>query len=367
MNAHIALLPGDGIGPEVIGEARRTLEALAAQSGHRFTFEERPIGGRAIDETGDPLPPATLEACRRADAVLLGAVGGPKWDDPQAPKRPEDGLLALRKELKLFANLRPVRPRPDLAASSPLRAEVLRGVDLLIVRELTGGLYFGRPRGREKTGGEVKAVDTLVYTGSEIRRLVELGFQMAQGRRGHLTSVDKANVLETSRLWRSVVDKVAEEYPDVTVQHLLVDAAAMRLIRAPTEFDVVVTENLFGDILSDEASVLTGSLGMLPSASLGSGGGGIFEPVHGSAPDIAGRGTANPTGALLSAGLLLRHALRLSQEADELERAVDAVLASEIRTPDLGGSSTTTEFAAAVRQALSVRREPAAESSTREA
>lgn len=365
MNASIALLPGDGIGPEVIEEARRALEAMAGLFDHQFTFEEHPIGGAAIDATGDPLPTATLEACRRADGVLLGAVGGPKWDDPEAPVRPEEGLLGLRKELELFANLRPVRPHPDLAEVSPLRAEVLQGADLLIVRELTGGLYFGRPRGRESVGDEVRAVDTLVYTESEIGRLVDLAFRIAQGRRRRLTSVDKANVLESSRLWRSVVDKVGEEYPDVAVEHMLVDAAAMRLVSAPADFDVVVTENLFGDILSDEASVLAGSLGLLPSASLGEAGGGIFEPVHGSAPDIAGQGIANPAGALLSAALLLRHALALKEEADHLEAAVDAVLASRVRTPDLGGSHGTAEFGENVRQAITSRPVEAAAASRR--
>lgn len=361
MNASIALLPGDGIGPEVVEQARLGLETVGALFDHEFTFEEHLIGGAALEATGEPLPTATLEACRRADGVLLGAVGGPKWDDPEATQRPEDGLLGLRKELQLFANLRPIRPHPDLAEVSPLRSEVLQGADLLIVRELTGGLYFGRPRGRESVGDDVRAVDSLVYTGAEIRRLVDLAFQIARGRRGRLTSVDKANVLESSRLWRSVVDEVAARYPEVTVEHMLVDAAAMRLVSAPTDFDVLVTENLFGDILSDEASVLAGSLGLLPSASLGNGGGGIFEPVHGSAPDIAGQGIANPVGALLSAALLLRHALGLFQEADRLQGAVDAVLASGVRTPDVGGANTTAEFGQTVEQELAAPRPEAAE------
>ena len=352
MKAHLILLPGDGIGPEVIREAQLTLEQVANSYGPQFTCEERLMGGAAIDESDEPLPAATLEACRQADAVLLGAVGGPKWDDPEAKRRPEQGLLGLRKGLDLFANLRPILPHPDLSKASPLRPELLQGVDLMIVRELTGGLYFGQPRGREAIGEEVRAVDSLVYTSSEIRRLVTLAFQLAEGRRNHLTSVDKANVLETSRLWRSVVDEVASDFPGVRVEHLLVDSAAMRLIESPAAFDVLVTENMFGDILSDEASVLAGSIGLLPSASIGTQGGGVYEPVHGSAPDIAGKGIANPVGALLSAALLLRQALKLSQEAGALEKAVADVLASGVRTPDLGGPNSTTEMGQAVRQAL---------------
>lgn len=355
MNARIVLLPGDGIGPEVIDEARKLLEHVAQLCGHRFTFETYLIGGAAIDALGEPLPASTLEACRRADAVMLGAVGGPKWDLPDSRRRPEDGLLGLRKELDLFANLRPVRPHPDLMHVSPLRPEHMQGVDLLIVRELTGGLYFGRPSSLEDVEEDVRAVDTLEYTGSKIRRLVEKAFQLAEGRRNHLISVDKANVLQSSRLWRSVVDELAALHPKVTVEHILVDTAAMLLVSSAASFDVLVTENLFGDILSDEASILVGSIGLLPSASLGVNGGGLFEPVHGSAPDITGQGIANPIGALLSAALLLNHALDLPAEAGHVEAAVASALASGVRTPDLGGSASTADMGAAVRQMLSAK------------
>jgi 3-isopropylmalate dehydrogenase len=360
MDAQIVLLPGDGIGPEVTSVARQALEWTADLFGHRFTFAEHPIGGVAIETLGSPLPQATLNACRSADGVLLGAVGGPQWDSPDAATRPEDGLLGLRKELGLYANLRPVRVVPELVNASPLRPELLQDVDLLIVRELTGGLYFGQPRGRETRGDEVRAVDTLEYTSSEIRRLVELAFKLAAARRARVTSVDKANVLETSRLWRTVVEEVAERNPQVDHEHMLVDAAAMRLMQAPAGFDVLVTENMFGDILSDEASVLAGSLGLLPSASLGDGGVGVFEPVHGSAPDIAGQGIANPVGALLSAAMLLRHSLHLTEEAAQLEDAIDHVLGEGIRTPDLGGSARSAEFGEAVGAALATRRSTAA-------
>lgn len=352
MEATIVLLPGDGIGPEVTEEARRSLERLAGLFGHHFHFEEHSIGGIALDSMGDPLPKATLEACRRSQAVLLGAVGGPQWDDPKAAKRPEDGLLGLRKGLGLYANLRPVRPFPALIETSPLRPDRLQGVDLLIVRELTGGLYFGQPRGRETRDGEIHAVDTLEYTSAEIRRLVQVAFELAASRRGKLTSVDKANVLETSRLWRSIVDQLAPDYREVSVDHMLVDAAAMRLMRDPASFDVLVTENMFGDILSDEASVLAGSLGLLPSASLGARGTGLFEPVHGSAPDIAGQGIANPIGSLLSAAMLLRHALSLEDEAAQLEAAVAMALDAGVLTPDLGGAAGSREVGEAVREAL---------------
>ncbi len=352
MKATIALLPGDGIGPEVIGQAQATLAHIADLFDHEFTFDTYPVGGAALDELDVPLPAATLAACKAADAVLLGAVGGPRWDDPSASARPEQALLQLRRELDVFANLRPVRADPQLADISPLKPSRLEGVDILIVRELTGGLYFGDPRGRERVGGELRATDTLTYTEAEIRRIVELAFAMAADRRGHLTSVDKANVLESSRLWREVVESVGAGCPEVAYEHMLVDAAAMRLMTDPAHFDVLVTENLFGDILSDEASVLTGSLGMLPSASLGADGPGLYEPVHGSAPDIAGQGIANPVGALLSAAMLLRHSLQLPTEASHLEAAVAEALAEGIRTPDLRGNHTTAEVGLAVQRQL---------------
>jgi len=336
MKAQIVLLPGDGVGPEVTGQARAVLEAVAKRSGHEFGFETQLIGGIAIDETGDPLPAATLSACKNANAVLLGAVGGPKWDDPNAKTRPEKGLLAIRKGLGLYANLRPVRTYPELIDASPLKAERIQGCDLLMLRELTGGLYFGKQY-REQTDRGLRVVDTLEYTDVEIERIVRLAFTLARGRRKKLTSIDKANVLESSRVWRQVATKVAADFPDITLEHQLVDSCAMRLVTAPNSFDVMVTENMFGDILSDEAAVLTGSLGMLPSASLGEGTLGLYEPIHGSAPDIAGRGIANPIGTILSAAMLLRHSLGLEKEAASIERAVEAALASGARTADLGG------------------------------
>jgi 3-isopropylmalate dehydrogenase len=358
MRATIVLLPGDGIGPEVVHEGRRALERVAARSGHELAFEEQLVGGAAIDAGGDPLPKETLAACERADAVLLGAVGGPKWDDPRAAVRPEQGLLGLRRALGLFANLRPVRVHPALAATSPLKEDRLAGVDVLFVRELTGGLYFGKPRLRETVGAVTRAVDTLEYTDEEIRRVVRLAFRLARGRRKLLTSVDKANVLESSRLWREVAAAVGAEHPDVRLEHQLVDSAAMRLVTAPRAFDVVVTENMFGDILTDEAAVLAGSLGLLPSASLGDGRRGLYEPIHGSAPDIAGKGIANPLGTIASAALLLRHSLGLEQEARALEDAIDAAIRSGARTADLrvpgqpGAPLTTREMGDAVLAAL---------------
>lgn len=352
MSAAIVLLPGDGIGPEVVAETRRLLEAVGAKFGRRFEFEEALIGGAAIDETGEPLPSATLAACERADAVLLGAVGGPKWDDPKAAVRPEQGLLGIRRALGLYANLRPVSRWDALAPASPLKAERLEGVDFLLVRELTGGLYFGEPRVREATEDGERAVDTLVYTDGEIRRIVRLACELARGRRGRVTSVDKANVLASSRLWREVASEVADEFPDVSLEHQLVDACAMRLITHAAEFDVVVTENMFGDILSDEASVLTGSLGLLPSASLGEDRRGLYEPVHGSAPDIAGQGVANPLAAMMSAAMLLRHSLGFGEEAAAVERAVGEALAAGATTPDLGGDRSTREVGERVRGAL---------------
>ena len=337
MKATIVLLPGDGIGAEVVREGRQVLEAVAASFDHQIAFDERRIGGIAIDEDGDPLPPATLEACAKADAVLLGAVGGPKWDDPKAKTRPEQGLLGLRKGLGLFANLRPVRVHPALAAASPLKPELLEGVDVLFVRELTGGLYFGKPRLREVVAGKRRAVDTLEYGEDEIARVVRLAFQLARGRKKRVTSVDKANVLESSRLWREIAVEISTEFPDVALDHQLVDSCAMRIVTSARSFDVVVTENMFGDILTDEAAVLAGSLGLLPSASVGEGTRGLYEPIHGSAPDIAGKGIANPIGTILSAAMLLRHSLGLAREADVVERAVASVIAAGARTADMGG------------------------------
>ena len=350
--SRVVLLPGDGIGPEVVAEARSVLDAAAARFGLALSYDEHLIGGCAIDATGQPLPEATLAACQEADAVLLGAVGGPRWDDPQAPVRPEQGLLGLRKGLDLFANLRPVRPHPALAAASPLKEERLRGVDIMVVRELTGGIYFGTPRRREPFAGGVRAIDTMVYTDTEIRRVVELAFRLAAGRRRRVTSIDKANVLETSRLWRQVATEVGAAHGGIRLDHQLVDAAAMRLITAPADFDVVVTANMFGDILTDEASVLAGSLGMLPSASLGAAALGLYEPIHGSAPDIAGKGVANPTGAILSAAMLLRHSLGHEEAACAIEDAVWACIEAGARTADLGGGMSTAAMGEAVRARL---------------
>src|ERR1700723_85223 len=325
MKASIAVLEGDGIGGEVTAEAVRALERVASRFDHRFEFESALLGGAAIDATGAPLPPPTLALAQRADAVLLGAVGGPKWSDPNAPVRPEQGLLQLRKALGLFANLRPVVPHPAVLDASPIKAELLRGVDIMVVRELTGGIYFG-----EKQRTATEAIDVCRYTVTEIERVVRAAAVLARARRRKLTSVDKANVLETSRLWRSVVERIMPaEFSDVAFEHMLVDSAAMHLLRRPRDFDVIVTENMFGDILTDEASMLAGSMGLLPSASLGEPGrGGLFEPIHGSAPDIAGRGIANPYAAILSAAMLLRYALKLESEARLLETAVfDAVTA----------------------------------------
>jgi len=331
MRARVAVLAGDGIGPEVTGEASRCLLAVARLFGHEVELTPLPFGGAAIDSSGDPLPPATLACCLEADAVLLGAIGGPRWSAPHAPVRPEAGLLRLRRELGTFANLRPVRVHPALTDASTLKAEVVSGVDLVFVRELTGGIYFG-----EKHRDAVRASDVCSYSATEIERIVRVAAELARSRRGRLTSIDKSNVLETSRLWREVSERVIErEFPGVHLEHMLVDAAAMHLIRRPLEFDVLVTENMFGDILTDEASMLAGSLGLLPSASLGGGRRGIYEPIHGSAPDIAGHGIANPYGAILSAALLLRHSLGLAAEAAALERAVADALAAGARTADL--------------------------------
>ena len=344
MKARIVTLPGDGIGPEVTAEAVRVLEAVARRGGHRFEFAERLMGGCSIDRHGVALTDETLADCQSADAVLLGAVGGPKWDAPTAKARPEQGLLALRKGLGVFANLRPVRVHPSLADASPLRPEKLVGVDMLVVRELTGGLYFGQPKGREQRDGHERAVDTLEYYDYEVRRVVELAFRLAQGRRNKVTSVDKANVLESSRLWRQVAMAVGREHPDVALEHMLVDTAAMRLVASPASFDVLVTENVFGDILTDEAAVIAGSMGLLPSASLGADGPGLYEPIHGSAPDIAGQDIANPIGTILSAALLVRHSLKLEREATAIESAVDRALEAGCRTADLGGDLATKQM-----------------------
>jgi 3-isopropylmalate dehydrogenase len=336
----IACLPGDGIGPEIMGAAQELLDRVGD-----FELAEHPVGGAAIDELGTALPEAVLDACRRADAVLLAAVGGPKWDstDPDAP-RPEQGLLGLRKGLGLFANLRPVRPSPALLESSPLRRERIEGTDLLVVRELTGGIYFG-DRGRVSANGGSSAFDTCVYEEGEIDRIARVAFRFARRR---VTSVDKANVLETSRLWREVVSAVATEHPDTDFDHLLVDNAAMQLVSRPTDFDVILTENMFGDILSDEAAMLTGSIGMLPSASIGLSRPGLFEPVHGSAPDIAGTGAANPFAMFGSVAMMLRYGLGREDEATGIESAVDRALEGGVLTRDLGGTAGTREATDAV-------------------
>jgi 3-isopropylmalate dehydrogenase len=338
----IVTLPGDGIGPEVLESALAVLAEVAPD----LEYEEHPIGGAAIDAAGTPLPDTTVAACKRSDGVLLAAVGGPRWDstDPDAP-RPEQGLLGLRQGLELYANLRPVRPLPALYQASPLRREIIERTDLLVVRELTGGIYFG-----EKGRADGRAHDVCSYTEEEIERIARVAFQAARSR---VTSVDKANVLETSRLWREVVTRVhSDEFPHVELEHLLVDNAAMRLVAAPRHFDVILTENMFGDILSDEAAMLTGSIGLLPSASLGGDGPGVFEPVHGSAPDIAGQGIANPLAMILSAAMFLRHGAGREADATRIESAVDRALEAGLRTGDLGGTATTAEATRAVLKEL---------------
>jgi 3-isopropylmalate dehydrogenase len=331
MKAQIAVLGGDGIGPEVVAEGLRVLRAVAQAFGHEFETTELPFGGVAIDSHGDPLPQETLAACLKADAVLLGAIGGPKWSAPTAKVRPEQGLLKIRKELGVYANLRPVRLWPALVNSSTLKPEVLEGVDLVFVRELTGGIYFG-----EKKRDATSASDLCTYTVAEIERITRVAARLAQQRRRKLTSIDKSNVLETSRLWREVCERVMKtEFPDVVLDHMLVDSAAMHLIRRPRDFDVLVTENMFGDILTDEASMLAGSLGLLPSASLGEGKRGLYEPIHGSAPDIAGKGIANPVGMIMSVAMMLRHSLGLNTEAEAVEKAIGAAIEEGARTPDI--------------------------------
>ena len=344
MTARIVLLPGDGIGPEITAAARRVLETVAIAFGHRFAFDTRLMGGCAIDEYGDPLPASTLEACRQADAILLGAVGGPRWDDPSAKTRPEAGLLSLRKELGLFANLRPITAHAQLLGASPLRRDLIEGVDILFFRELTGGIYFGESRLSEDG---TRAESVMEYSVPEIERIVRLAAAAARERRNKLTSVDKANVLEVSRLWRRVAARVMEEeFPDVDYEVVLVDAMAMHLISRPRDFDVVVTGNLFGDILTDEGSMLPGSLGMLPSASLGETQPGLYEPIHGSAPDIAGRDVANPLATILAAAMALRHSLHLEREARAVEDAVDAALDAGLRTADIAAGGPVVGTAA---------------------
>ena len=353
---NILIVPGDGIGPEIVKEGCKVLEAVSDRFGQRFELTEESVGGAAIDRWGVAIREETVERARRSDAVLFGAVGGPKWDDPNAAVRPEQAILRLRKELDLFANLRPTRAFPALLASSNLKPEVVSGVDFIFVRELTGGTYFAEPKKVWSEDGKRKAVDTCFYTEDEIARVLRVGFELARGRKKVLHSLDKANVMATSRLWRQVADEVAREYPDVQLVHMLADAAAMHLLRRPTDFDVMVADNLFGDMLTDEAAMLAGSLGLMPSASLGSGSLGLYEPIHGSAPDIAGQGRANPLATILSVALMFRHSLKLDAEARAVEQAVDDVLARGLRTPDLAGGDadalSTSEMGDAVATAL---------------
>jgi len=344
VKASIVVLGGDGIGPEVTAEAVRVLEAVGRKGGHELRFTAHLMGGCSIDRHGVALTDEVLAACKASDAVLLGAVGGPKWDDPTAKERPEKGLLGLRKGLGVFANLRPVKVHPRLVEASPVKPERLAGVDILVIRELTGGLYFGA-KGRDQKDGHERAYDTLEYLDFEVERVVKLAFELAAGRKKKVTSVDKANVLESSRLWRQQATAIGKANPAIALDHMLVDTAAMRLVTSPATLDVVVTENMFGDILTDEASVLAGSMGMLPSASIGSSGPGLYEPIHGSAPDIAGKGIANPVGTILSAAMLLRHSLELEQEARWIEQAVDRTIEAGARTADLGGKLGTRQMA----------------------
>ncbi|MBA2871651.1 3-isopropylmalate dehydrogenase [Anoxybacillus calidus] len=352
----IAVLPGDGIGKEVTKGAVEILKAVGTRFDHRFEFVYGFIGGEAIDREGTPLPDETLQMCHESDAVLLGAVGGPKWDHNPPHLRPERGLLKIRKEMNLFANLRPVKFYDSLVDSSPLKAEVVKDVDLLIVRELTGGLYFGKPSERRVESGEEAVVDTLYYKREEMKRIITTAFELAGKRKKKVTSVDKANVLESSRMWREIAEEVAKDFPDVTLEHMLVDNAAMQLIRNPKQFDVLVTENMFGDILSDEASVLTGSLGMLPSASLSTSGPSLYEPIHGSAPDIAGQNKANPIAMILSSAMMLRLSFGLHEEADAIEKAVQQVLAAGYRTADVAKNSkrvvSTTQMVEEIKERI---------------
>ena len=336
MTSHrITLLAGDGIGPEITAVATELLDAVSRRHGFELLYNEQPIGGAAIDATGEPLPPSTLEACREADAVLLAAIGSPQYDSLPREKRPESGLLGLRAGLGLFANLRPVKIIPALAGASSLKPEVIEGVDLLVVRELTGGVYFGTPKGRVEADGHVRAFNTMAYSDFEIDRIARVGFDLALQRGGRLCSVDKANVLDVSQLWRDRVEAIATDYPDVALSHMYVDNAAMQLVRAPKQFDVILTSNLFGDILSDEAAMLTGSIGMLPSASLGSSGPGLFEPIHGSAPDIAGKNLANPLATILSVSMMFKYTFGDQTTADRIDNAVKKVIAQGYRTGDI--------------------------------
>lgn len=359
-SAAIAVFAGDGVGPEVVAEARNVLDAVARNAGHSFTYHDLLIGGIAIDEYGTPLRDDDVDVARAANAILLGAVGGPKWSDPSVTVRPEQGLLKIRKSLGLYANLRPVAVMDALLDATPIKPEILAGTDLLVVRELTGGIYFGRPsrQWRERRGRV--AVDTLLYREHEVERIARLAFDLARTRRKRVTSVDKANVLSSSRLWRSVVTAVGVDFPDVALEHMLVDAMTMKLIQQPSRYDVIVTENMFGDILTDEASVLGGSIGVLPSASLGAPNPmgrrrGLYEPIHGSAPDIAGMGKANPVGMILSAAMMLRMSLGLESEARLIERAVFDTIGAGVTTPDLlGGRATTSSFGDAVAERIAV-------------
>ena len=352
MQYDIALLKGDGIGPEIVDSAVRVLERVGAKFGHTFLFSSYLIGGAAIDQTGAPLPDETVDGCLKSDSVLLGAVGGPKWDALPGHLRPEKALLGIRKAMGVYTNLRPAKLYGALSGACPLRAEVsAAGFDIMIVRELTGGIYFGE-RGRRNGSYGEEAYDTECYSRFEIERIARAAFAVARKRRGHVTSIDKANVLETSRLWRETVHAVANDYPDVTLSDMLVDNAAMQLVRAPQQFDVIVTSNMFGDILSDEASQITGSIGMLPSASLGDGTRGLYEPIHGSAPDIAGTGKANPIATILSAAMLLRYSLDLASEANAIERAVAAVLDAGLRTADIAGPGVAPLTTAAMTDAI---------------
>tara|TARA_Y100000588_G_scaffold66246_2_gene66607 strand:+ start:3181 stop:4353 length:1173 start_codon:yes stop_codon:yes gene_type:complete len=355
MEFEIAVLPGDGIGPEVTQESVKVLKAIETQFGHKFNLSYGDIGGISIDKYGTALTDEVEQIISKSDAVLFGAVGGPKWDDPTADTRPEDGLLKMRANLEAFANIRPVKVYPELVNTSVLKPEVLDNVDIMVVRELTGGLYYGQPKGRGTQDGAETATDTLFYTAPEIERVLRVGFELAKGRRKKLASIDKANVLETSRLWRQIATEIASDYPDVELEHVLVDACAMQLVQSPSRFDVIVAENTFGDILTDEAAILTASMGLLPSASLsgvpqiGKKTPGLYEPIHGTAPDIAGKGIANPTGSILSTALMLRYSLGLNEEAITIEKAVEQVLSEGFRTAELNGPDikllSTTEFA----------------------
>ena len=355
MEKKIAVIRGDGIGPEIVGEAIAVLETVAEKFGYAFSFVEAPMGGNAIDAFGVPLPESSLETCLGADSVLLGAVGGPKWDSQPSHNRPERGLLKLRSAMGLYSNIRPARVFSDLASACPLRADIAaKGIDFVVVRELIGGVYFGEHR-TEEVEGEKKATDIMAYSEHEVRRIARVAFDMARKRRKRVTSIDKANVLDTSRLWRSVVTEVAAEYPDVELRHMYVDNAAMQMVRDPSQFDVVVTENLFGDILSDEASQITGSIGMIPSSSMGEGTRGLYEPIHGSAPDIAGQDKANPIGTILAAAMMLRFSFDMAEGADAIERAVDETLKAGLRCGDIWEEGTTLVGCKAMGEAIRAR------------